>query len=202
MNELLLPAFFDDLRIDDDANHVLKATTGNGIRFDDDAVPVMSPQDERNEDLEKVRQFLSNLKNYPEWARFIPYVKLNAAVPRIKILEHTYLDVFNNLHHPVNEKTCYLLIGSRRKNTQNVRKPLARAMQSNGLDAKEHCKRRLHIEFDASNQKMPLDRDPHKTFRAITFRIEMCYITDKVHGTYIHQFSFVWARSYARKANE
>ncbi|KAJ1355002.1 hypothetical protein KIN20_012112 [Parelaphostrongylus tenuis] len=44
MNELLLPAFFDDLRIDDDANHVLKATTGNGIRFDDDAVPVMSPQ--------------------------------------------------------------------------------------------------------------------------------------------------------------
>ncbi|KAJ1360759.1 hypothetical protein KIN20_019813 [Parelaphostrongylus tenuis] len=119
-------AFFDDIRIEDDANHVLKAITGNGIRFDDDAAPVMSPQttenralfaslepsersgfdeDKHKEEGEKVRQFLSNLKNYPEWARSIPYVKLNAAVPK-KIQMELALHLYAN----VNVRPKYMLM--------------------------------------------------------------------------------------------
>ncbi|VDM54939.1 unnamed protein product [Angiostrongylus costaricensis] len=160
-------AFFEDVQVDE-GEHVSDAVKSDGIRFSDDAYPVVSPQmtenvtlpvdlnppfrsdfdevmlmffyvfmdidsilflskffsrkyvsqteledaieisrgfvpdalsakdgikhevrpscgydhEKRSEECKKVVQFLNNLKENPEWARSIPFVKLNAAVPK------------------------------------------------------------------------------------------------------------------------
>ncbi|KAK6026898.1 hypothetical protein OSTOST_07117 [Ostertagia ostertagi] len=65
--------------------------------MNDEVSPQVEDEKERGEnDIKKVEQFLKNLVENPEWARSLPYVKLNATVPKniqLKLITHAYINV-------------------------------------------------------------------------------------------------------------
>ncbi|WKY16012.1 hypothetical protein Q1695_001027 [Nippostrongylus brasiliensis] len=60
---------------------------------------------------QKVANFLNNLRRDPEWARSLPYVKLNATVPK-----DLQLDLISHLFLNVNHRPQYMLVLSKEMN--------------------------------------------------------------------------------------
>ncbi|VDL82935.1 unnamed protein product [Nippostrongylus brasiliensis] len=74
--------YFECLQMGDGDTCTVKNARGEQILIHSADEVVVEPSAVKKSESQKVANFLNNLRRDPEWARSLPYVKLNATVPK------------------------------------------------------------------------------------------------------------------------
>ncbi|WKY16013.1 hypothetical protein Q1695_001025 [Nippostrongylus brasiliensis] len=108
-------AYFECLQMGDGDTCTVKNARGEQILIHSADEVVVEPSAVKKSESQKVANFLNNLRRDPEWARSLPYVKLNATVPK-----DLQLDLISHLFLNVNHRPQYMLVLSKEMNVENI----------------------------------------------------------------------------------